>query len=53
MTIELDRQTKSFVKNLTNDLVSLSNQFVKFLINNCLVRQTNYHLNKETTIKRL
>ena len=53
MTIWLVKLSNQFVKNLTNDLVKLSNQFVKNFTNDYLVRQTNYHLNKETTIKRL
>ena len=53
MTIELVRQTNQFVNFLTNNLVRQTNQFVKNLTNDYLVRQTNYHLNKETTIKRL
>ena len=53
MTIELVRQTNQLVIFLTNNLVRQTNQFVKILTNDCLVRQTNYPLNKETTIKRL
>ena len=53
MTIWLVKLSNQFIKFLTNNLVRQTNQFVKILTNDCLVRQTNYRLNKETTIKRL